>query len=210
MLNKIEHQDIKRLMSQSLVIPDSIMNAIFMLENLKAITTLCFGEESHSSICIQSWVDHMMRHRQMYKSCHDSDNSFLTQVLFAIDTSLQIHWRSCADHDERTSVNDKILIMNDLETNIERHNFSYLLPRILLDKLNPDPKPDDDGIKNNKKKFKGDKDKENNNFKKATNHRQPLPMASKRKREFCSSLLCQQIQVPKDKRWHPHLHEILH
>jgi hypothetical protein len=167
MLNKIERQDIKRLMSQSLVIPDSIMSAIFMLENLKAITTLCFGEESHSTICIQSWVDHMMRHRQMYKSCHESDNSFLTQVLFAIDTALQIHWRSCADAEDRTSVNDKILIMDDLQMNIERHNFSYLLPKNLLDKLQPEQKPEDDGAKYPKnKKFKGDKDKDNNNFKK--------------------------------------------
>lgn len=92
MLNKIECQDIKRPMSQSLVILDSVMSAIFMLENLKAITTQCFGDESHSMLCIQSWVDHMMHHRQMYKRCHESDNSFLTQVLFAINAALQIHW----------------------------------------------------------------------------------------------------------------------
>jgi hypothetical protein len=108
----------------------------------------------------------MMRHRQMYKSCHDSDNSFLTQVLFAIDTALQIHWRSCADNEDRSSVNDKILIMDDLQTNIEHHNFSYLLPRTLLEKLIPEPKPDEDGLKNLKKKFKGDKDKDNHNYKK--------------------------------------------
>ncbi len=67
---------------------------------------------------------------------------------------------------ERTSVNDKILIMNNLQMNIECHNFSYLLPETLLDKLQPETKNDDDGTKYPKKTFKDDKDKDNNNFKK--------------------------------------------
>jgi hypothetical protein len=53
--------------------------------------------------------------------------------------------------------------MDDLQTNIECHNFSCLLPRILLEKLLPEPKPDEDGLKNLKKKFKGDKDKDKDN-----------------------------------------------
>jgi hypothetical protein len=33
----------------------------------------------------------MMHHRQMYESCHESDNSFMTQVLFVIIAALQKH-----------------------------------------------------------------------------------------------------------------------
>jgi hypothetical protein len=110
-----------------------------MLQNLKPVIDLCSGEDSQSAVCIQSWIEHIMKHRQIYFGCQEADNTFLSKVFFAIDRALQIHWKSCVDCLDRTSVNDKILFMSDIQTNIERHNFTYLLPKSFLDKFKPNP-----------------------------------------------------------------------
>ncbi len=72
----------------------------------------------------------------MYKSLQATDNTFFSQVLFAIDRGLQIHWRSCCNASDRDSVNDKILLMQDKQDLIIQHNFTYRLPKSLQDKLN--------------------------------------------------------------------------
>jgi len=113
-----------------------------------------------------------------YHSLHNADKSFLTQVLFAIDRALQIYCQSCRNTEYRRTVNSKILQMQDLQNNIERHNFSYVLPQVLLDKLLPDPSDIPSGSENNGKKIPKKRDKieiDNDNKKKQRiedNHKQ--------------------------------------
>jgi hypothetical protein len=71
----------------------------------------------------------------MYTSLQTTDSSFFAKVLFAIDSSLQIHWRSCSQALNRASVNDKVLLMQDCQDQILRHNFIQQLPKILIDKI---------------------------------------------------------------------------
>jgi hypothetical protein len=55
--------------------------------------------------------------------------------LFAIDRALQIYWQSCSENEDRRAINTRILQMQDLQNNIEHHNFSYILPKVLLNKF---------------------------------------------------------------------------
>jgi hypothetical protein len=90
-----------------------IMSAIYMLENFGAVNNSCFGPEYQIVICITEWVQHMLKHRQLYMSLQSrtEDGSFLNQVLFAIDHASQIFIRSCTDNTNRSNVNDNILMM---------------------------------------------------------------------------------------------------
>jgi hypothetical protein len=126
---------------------------------------IIFGASSLTSKCLTSWISHFEFNRVYYRGLQDADQSFLTQVLFAIDRALQIYWHSCGDTDDKRVVNTRILQMQDLQNNIECHNFSYILPRILLDKFIPEPHEhengkDQNGRKNGKKRDKQDNDKD--------------------------------------------------
>jgi hypothetical protein len=113
------------------------MNAYLMVKNFKAVIDLCFGPESQSAICLQSWCDHIFDNRHIYLGWEESDPTFHTKVLYAIDKSLQIHWKSCYDNEDRSSVNDKILFMQQTQADIESQRFFYQLPKHLQDKIKP-------------------------------------------------------------------------
>jgi hypothetical protein len=104
-------------------------------QNLQATLSLCFGPKSHSATFLDEWAQHMYQNRIMYTSLQTTDPSFFAKVLFAIESALQIHWRSCSQAPNRASVNDKVLLMQDFQDQILRHNFIQQLPKLLTDKI---------------------------------------------------------------------------
>ncbi len=78
----------------------------------------------------------MYQNRIMYSSLQMTNPSFITKVLFAINSALQIHWQSCSQAPNRSSVYDKVLLMQDCQDQILCHNFLQQLPRLLLYKIN--------------------------------------------------------------------------
>jgi len=134
LLEKIERSDIQKASKQTLEIPRDYSSALWMIKNLRTVLNLYLGQNSPASKCLLSWINHFENNRVNYRSLHQSDPSFLTQVLYSIDRALQIYWISCSENEERRSVNTKILQMQDLQNNIERHNFHYMIPKSLADK----------------------------------------------------------------------------
>jgi hypothetical protein len=111
--DKVKHGDLEKLSKQKFTIPTNIMEKVWMTQNFHSIVSLCFGPQSHSAIFLDNWAKHMYHHRLMYKSLLASDPTFFVQVLFFIDRALQIHWKSCCDNNQRDSVNNRILMMQD-------------------------------------------------------------------------------------------------
>jgi hypothetical protein len=104
-------------------------------KNFRAVINLFFGPNSPSSKRLSSWISHFENNRFYYLSLQEADQTFLTQVLYAIDRALQIYWLSCSENSDKRLINTKILQMSDLQNNIERHNFHYIIPKILSDKF---------------------------------------------------------------------------
>jgi len=71
----------------------------------------------------------------MYSSIQAADQQFFAKVLFAIDSALQIHWRSCGIATDRNSVNNKVLMMQDTQDLILQHQFIQQLPKTIADKF---------------------------------------------------------------------------
>jgi hypothetical protein len=128
--DKVKNADIEKLSKQKLYIPNTLMDMIWMTQNMYAIISLCFGEKSHSATFLSDWAKHMYNNRIVYSSLQSSDHCFFPKVLFAIDSAPQIHWRSCCDASDRMSVNNKVLLSQDLQDSILHHNFHQLLPKI--------------------------------------------------------------------------------
>jgi len=55
--------------------------------------------------------------------------------MFTIDNALQIHWHSCLSAPNRSSVNDNILRMTDIQDSIIRLNFNQMLPKIVSNRV---------------------------------------------------------------------------
>ena len=82
------------------------MDMVWMTQNLHATLALCFGPSSHSAMFLEDWAHHMYQNCIMYTSLQTSDPSFFTKVLFVINSTLQIHLRSCSQALDRLPVND--------------------------------------------------------------------------------------------------------
>jgi hypothetical protein len=163
LVDKIKQTDIDKISKEKFSLPDSVMDMVWLTQNLHAVVALCFGPSSHSAKFLKDWGNHMYSNRLMYKSLQASDNSFFSQVLFCIDRALQIHWKSCCECSNRESVNDRILFMSEKRDLIIQHNFTYNIPKMLRDKLLQSKKLEqevkDDNGKANKRL--GDKDRDN-------------------------------------------------
>jgi hypothetical protein len=77
----------------------------------------------------------MYSNRIMYNTVHASDPFFYAKILFAIDSTLQSHWRSCSALNDRLSVNDRVLQMSNVQESILRLSFSQTLPKPIVDKI---------------------------------------------------------------------------
>jgi len=95
--DKVKAGEIEKLSKQKLHLPNTIMDMIWMIHNLYAVISLCFGKTAHSASFLKDWSDHMCKKHLMYTCLHASDPYF-----FAIDNALQIHWRSCSTTNDRS------------------------------------------------------------------------------------------------------------
>jgi hypothetical protein len=102
--DKVKNTDIEKLTKQKLYIPNTPVGMVWMMQNLYAVILLCRGERSHSATFLSNCTTHMYNNRIFYTSLQASDHFFFDKVLFAIDSSLQIHWRSCCDASDRMSM----------------------------------------------------------------------------------------------------------
>jgi hypothetical protein len=127
--NKVNLSDIEKLAKQKLFIPNSVMELVWMTQNLHAVLKLCFSPSAHSSVFLKGWADHMYENRIMYSTFQSADPYFFTKVLFAIDSALLVHWRLCETTDDRMSVNDSILHMSDIQDSILCLSFSQQMPK---------------------------------------------------------------------------------
>ena len=162
LLDKIERSDILKVSKQTLEIPKNYSAALWMIKNLRAVLNLFLGQNSSSSKCLSSWITHFESNRVNYRSLQEANQTFLTQVLFAIDRALQIYWLSCSEQENRRSINNKILQMQDLQSNIERHNFHYIIPKVLQEKCLQQDEDENPATKEKGKRELKDRDKDGN------------------------------------------------
>jgi hypothetical protein len=135
LIDKVKVNDLEKLSKQKLHLPTSIIDMIFMTQNLYTGISLCFGESSNSALFLLGWANHMNENRLMYSNLQASDSSFFAKVLFSIDNALQFHWSSCCNSRDRMSVDDKVLLIQDSQDMILHHNFIQQLPKSIKDKI---------------------------------------------------------------------------
>jgi hypothetical protein len=143
--------DARKASNQKIEVPSSYIAAFCMIKNMRAVFSQLFGEKSQTSKCLSSWIAHFEFNRVYYSILQEANKSFLSQVLFAIDRALQIYWQSCSDNEDRRAINTRIFQMQDLQNNIERHSFSYILPKVLLNKFLTEPSDSNNVNENGRK-----------------------------------------------------------
>jgi hypothetical protein len=134
-----------------------------MTQNFYSVIKLCFGERCHSAQFLKEWADHIYANRIMYSTIQASDPYFFVKLLFAIDSALQSHWRSCSSTSDRLSVNNRVLQMTDIQDSILRMSFNQTLPKPIIDKIS-------NFLEGNKEKDKDGKDGKNGKFQGKNGH----------------------------------------
>jgi len=158
--DKVNISDIEKLSKQKLYIPNTLMDLVWMTQNFYSVIKLCFGERCHSAQFLKEWADHMYANRIMYSTIQASDPYFFAKLLFAIDSALQSHWRSCSSTSDRLSVNDRVLQMTDIQDSILRMSFNQ---KPIMDKIS-------NFLEGNKEKDKDGKDGKNGKFQGRNGH----------------------------------------
>ena len=166
--DKVNTSDIEKLAKQKMYLPNSVMDLVWMTQNFYAVIKLCFGPASHSASFLKDWADHMYKNGLMYTTMHSSDPYFFAKVLYTIDNALQKHWRSCSTSNDRLSVNNRVLYMQEVQDSILDFSFSRNIPKVITEKIdnyliNKDKDNNNNekngggaGQGNGKYKFKGD------------------------------------------------------
>jgi hypothetical protein len=109
--DKVKSGDIENRSKQKLYLPTSLMDMVWMTQNILTVISLCFMKTSLSATFLKDWANHVYENRLVYSSLQALDPSFFMKVLFAIDNALRIHWHSCSSSTDRLSVKDRVLLM---------------------------------------------------------------------------------------------------
>ena len=62
-----------------------------MSRNFHALLAMFFGVESQVTKAASAWIGHMLKWEAVYETQHSDDPTFMTQVLFAIDSMVTLH-----------------------------------------------------------------------------------------------------------------------
>jgi len=136
------------------------MDLAWMTQSFQAVLSLCFGSDSHSSIFLKDWTNHIYGNRLIDSSIYASDPCFYAKNLFTIDNALQIHWRSCSSSSDHISMSNRILRMTDIQDFILHLSFNQMLPKSISHKIQSQQDNNNkDGKLNNGGKFPGKKGK---------------------------------------------------
>ena len=123
--------DISKVTKQVLRIPKTYFDALSMLQNFYALINLFLGPNSSLAEAVSSCVKHMIEHGVIYEARQHDDPTFLTQVLFAIDSRVQLHLASCEEHPNREDVDDQVIDFASGHRDIRLGSFFHALPDCL-------------------------------------------------------------------------------
>jgi hypothetical protein len=133
--DKVNVSDIDKLAKQKISLLTSLMDLVWTVQNFHAVISLCFGKSSHSASFLQDWINYIYDNRFLYTSSQTSDPYFFARIMYTMDNALQHHWRSCSSAPNRSSVNDSVLRMDDIQDAILGLSFNQMLPKTISDKV---------------------------------------------------------------------------
>jgi len=165
--DKVNASDIDKLAKQKISLPTSLMDLVWTVQNFHTVILLCFRKSSHSASFLQDLINCIYDNRILYTSSQTSDPYFFARIMYTMDNALERHWHSCSSAPNRSSVNDSVLRMDDIQDAILGLSFNQMLPKTISDKVLAliTPSKDGNGLRQGKngKHFLGfNQDKQDN------------------------------------------------
>ena len=102
-----------------------------MSRNFHALLALFFGDESQVTKAVSAWIGHMLKWEAVYETQQSDDPTFMTQVLFAIDSMVKLHLDSCQHAKCMEDVNDEILYSSRAQQKVITLEFTQKIPECL-------------------------------------------------------------------------------
>jgi len=111
--------DILKAVKQTIRVPKTYFNMPSMTQNFYHVLVLLFRDQSALAEGLKSCVRHMVNFSMFYESRQLDDPTFLTQVLFDIDSAVQSHLQLCERFTDREQVNDSNLCFDQAHNDIQ-------------------------------------------------------------------------------------------
>jgi len=90
---------------------------------------------SYLAVFLNEWASHVYNNWIIYTSNYAADPVFYAIVLFTIDSTPQVHWKSCSSASNCQLVNDHVLQMSKVQVSILWLIFVQNLPKSISDKV---------------------------------------------------------------------------
>ena len=130
--------DIPKAVKQTIRVPKTYFDMLSMTQIFYNVIILLFGNTSALAEGLKSCICHMINFSTLYESRQLDDPTFLTQVLFDIDSAVQLHLQSCERFENREQVNDVILCFDQAHNDIQRRKFTCIIQDFLKIKFSTD------------------------------------------------------------------------
>ena len=133
----VDKSDLPKAIKQSIHVPASFMDGLVMSHNFHALLALFFGKETQVAKAVSSWVGHMLNWEAVYEAQQNNDHTFMTQLLFPIDSMVKLHLDSCQQAKSMDEVNDEILYSAQVQQKVVTMEFTCKILECLHFKPEP-------------------------------------------------------------------------
>lgn len=116
----------QKLAAQSVAAPQTYQDAVDQVESFRVLGKLLFGADSPTVDCLTTFWEGLKREKSSLKQKFDQDKALAVKMLFAIDTRIQRHIKSCRDATDTMEVVP--LKFDDILTEILDNRFHRSLP----------------------------------------------------------------------------------
>lgn len=116
----------QKLAAQSVAAPQTYQDAVDQVQYFGVLGKLLFGGDSPSVDCLTTFWEKLKREKSSLKQKFDQDKALAVKMLFAIDTRIQRHIKSCRDATDTMEVVP--LQLDDILAEILDNKFHRSLP----------------------------------------------------------------------------------
>lgn len=141
--------EIKASSKQEVKAPTTYMEMVQQLKFFAGLCEIFFGDLSVACCSIKALVAIVERNRHILKA-RETDKTFMSQFLFAVDTRFQLWLDECMSLPSRDQVDDTMLNFHPIIDSVRFGTFSVTLP-ITFVSTNKTPDPDTHVKPNNKR-----------------------------------------------------------
>jgi hypothetical protein len=134
--NNVDNKNINEIKSspkQQVNVPKDHHELITVIEMYHSLTTILFGNESALSIEVRRAITSLNYEISTIKVRITSNHMYPAKILYSFEIHIQRWLQHCEQNEDRSSIDDRIIIMDPVIEHILNSNLTIVLPPVCTD-----------------------------------------------------------------------------